>query len=234
MESRGGSRIERWRADAVVGFLLTIALLLAANAALARGLVTDAHAALLLGYLAAWVPLLGAVIVACYLHGSRSLPRDIGLRFRPIDLLWGLSIGLLARVVTSLIEIAGYGRTGGSAVILGNPAHDGWWWFGMIVAPVVVAPIIEELFFRGLVLRALLGALRGPGSTAVAIVLSSAVFALLHVLDAGSTTAAIVTGTSTLVFGLAAATLATLTGRLGGAIIAHIAFNALAVATGLL
>ena len=226
-------RGRRWGlADAAIGIALALLLLLAAG----QLVLTDQHLAVLVSYLSSWIPLLGAVLVACYLRGSCSLARDLGLRFRPLDLLWGLAIGMLARVVASLVEIGGYGHMGGGAVTLGTPVHDGWWVFGAILAPVFVAPLIEELFFRGLLLRSLLTALAGAGTIqrASAILISSALFAMLHMLEAGSTTTAIVVGVSTFLFGVAAATVATLTGRLGGATIAHITFNALGVVPGLI
>lgn len=228
---RPGAR--RWGlADAAVGILLAVALLLGVGGTF----LADQHLALLLSYLVVWVPLCGTVLVACYLRGSRSLARDFGLRFRPIDLLWGLAVGMLARVFASLVEIGGYGQMGGGAVTLGETVHDGWWWFGALIAPVIVAPVIEELFFRGLLLRATLKYLTGAVvmRNAVAIVLSGAVFAVLHVLEAGSGTVAVVVGISTFGFGLAAATLVILTGRLGGAIIAHITVNALGFVPGLI
>lgn len=231
----------RWGlADAAGGLILAAALLLAVGFASAHFWITDSHVLLLLSYLAVWVPLLGAVLVACFVPGSGSvggsgwfsggggsLVGDLGLRFRPIDVLWGLFVGLLARVVASLIEIAEYGHIGTSSVTFGDTVYDGWWLFGALLAPGLIAPLIEELFFRGLVLRALVA------RPVIAVILSGALFALLHVLQADSMTVFAVVGLSTLVFGLAAATLAATTGRLGGAIIAHVTFNALVLVPGL-
>ena len=220
--------------DAAFGVLLAIALVLVVGMATSRFWITDVHFGLLLGYLAVWVPLLSAVLVACFLHGSRSLSHDLGLRFRPLDLLWGLAIGLLARVATSLLEIAQYGRMGSSSATMGEPVYDGWWLFGALLAPILLAPLVEEVFFRGLLLRAVQGVASFSGggrtfSVAIAIVVSGAVFSLVHVLQAGSVTSVAVVGLSTFVFGVSVASVATLTGRLGGAIIAHVTFNALVV-----
>lgn len=225
--------------DAATGVLFAIVFVLLVSMAAARFWITDAHLGLLLSYLAVWVPLLGAVAAACWLHGSGSLGRDFGLRFHPLDLLWGLAIGLLARLVASLIEIAGYGQMGTTAPTLGETVYDGWWLFGSLLAPVLLAPFIEELFFRGLLLRAVLGVTvanrNGRGlSMGIAIVVSGVVFALLHVLEAGSISAVVVVGVSTFLFGAAAASVAALTGRLGGAIVAHVTFNALVIVPALL
>lgn len=188
-----------------------------------------------------WVPLLGAVFVSCFHRGAgiRSLVHDLGLRIRPIDLLWGLDIGLLARVVASLLQIVFYGRMATGAPVLGPLEHDGCWLFGALLAPALLAPSVEELFFRGLLLRAVLGSVLANGgsrrfSVGSAVAVSALVFALAHVLPVGSVGAAVVVGVSTLVFGLAAASVAVLTGRLGAAIIAHVTFNALVVLPALL
>jgi membrane protease YdiL (CAAX protease family) len=246
----------RWGlTDAAAGVLGAIVLALALGGAFARFWIVDAQIAMLLGYLVVWVPLLGAVLIACFWRGSRSLVRDFGLRFRPLDLLWGLSIGLLARVVASFVEIGLFGHIGGGSVTFGETVYDGWWLFGTLLAPVLIAPFIEELFFRGLLLRAVARATAAGGGTVgvprsvpqgvprsvpqsvslgIAIAVSGLVFALVHVLQASSVSGAWAVGLSTLVFGLAAAALAALTGRLGGAIIAHVTFNALVVVPALL
>ncbi|MGH9062243.1 MAG: lysostaphin resistance A-like protein, partial [Acidimicrobiales bacterium] len=86
----------------------------------------------------------------------------------------------------------------------------------------VGAPLVEELFFRGLLLRALLGRTRAP----VAMVLSALLFAMAHfeaVQFAGLA-----------LFGCVLGYLACRTGRLGPGMAAHAAFNAAAVVTLLL
>ncbi|KGJ81726.1 hypothetical protein GY21_01155 [Cryobacterium roopkundense] len=220
---------QRGLTDATVGVVFAVLFVLGASAAVVGFWIADPNLSLLLGYLAVWIPLLGAVGVACYFHGH-----DIGLRFRWLDLLWGLSIGLLARSVASAVEILGYGQMGSSAVTFGETVYDGWWLFGALAAPVLLAPLIEELFFRGLLLRSMLGVTRAGGGTrgasvVIAVLVSASVFALVHVLTVGTVTGVWVVGISTLLFGLGAACLAVLTGRLGGAVLAHVTFNALVV-----
>lgn len=82
------------------------------------------------------------------------------------------------------------------------------------VAVVLVAPVVEELFFRGL----LLGALRRRWGTGVAVVGSSLVFGVTHFqpLQFVALTAA----------GLMFAGAAVRTGRLAAAIAVHAGFNA--------
>ncbi|QYF73727.1 type II CAAX prenyl endopeptidase Rce1 family protein [Cryobacterium sp. PAMC25264] len=224
---------------AAVGVVAAVLLVVGVNILLTRGIILDQQLGTLLSYLVAWVPFLGAVLIFCFGFGTRSLVRDIGLRFRPLDVLWGLTVGVVARVLATIVEIAGYGQMGSTGATLGEPVRDLWWLFVVLLAPVVLSPLIEEMFFRGLVLRSVRGAASGKGvspavAAGTAVVVSAAVFALVHMIDTGSLIATVVIGVSTFLFGLGAGALAVLTGRLGGAIVAHVTFNALVVVPALL
>jgi membrane protease YdiL (CAAX protease family) len=230
-------RVSRQRSGlsiAAIGLVAAVVLVIGLNELFLRGVIRDRALGELLSYLVVWVPLLAAVLTFCFILGSRSLARDIGLRFRPLDLLWGLTLGVIARVMATILEIAGYGQMVSGGAILDEPAHDLWWVFAVILAPVLVSPVIEELFFRGLVLRAVGRAAAGNGAAqrmalGIAVAVSAITFALIHLINAGSPTAVLVIGLSTLLFGLGAGALAAVTGRLGGAIVAHVVFNALVV-----
>ena len=89
----------------------------------------------------------------------------------------------------------------------------------LVLVTVVMAPVVEELFFRGLVLRS---AERRWG-TAWAIAFSSLLFGITHFEPLQLPPLAL--------FGAIAAILTVRTGRLGPAIWAHVGFNALAIAT---
>ena len=89
----------------------------------------------------------------------------------------------------------------------------------LFVAFAVLAPVVEELFFRGL----FLGAIRKRFGSAVAIALSSIVFGLVHVN--GFDKAGVFTGGALALFGLALALLVERYRVLGPAIAAHVAFN---------
>ncbi|MDJ0351055.1 CPBP family glutamic-type intramembrane protease [Cryobacterium sp. PH29-G1] len=218
-------------APAAVGMSVAMVLIVVVGSA---GF-NDQRLALLLGYLCVWVPLVAAVVVAGGRPGAAFWVRGLRLTLRPIDLIWGLGVGLLARTVASLIEIWGYGGVGSTGVQLGETVYDAWWVFGTLLAPVLLAPVIEEVFFRGLVLRAVHGQTMAHRATwaaaPIAVGVSGLTFALLHLmaLSLSNTTTVLVVGSATLVVGLATAWLALATGRIGGAIIAHVTFNALVI-----
>jgi len=87
----------------------------------------------------------------------------------------------------------------------------------LVLAVVVVAPLVEELFYRGLLLRVLsswIGRLGGAVSCSI-------VFAIVH--------PGAITYPGLFLFSLVLCGLTMLTGRLGPAVIAHMAFNAAAL-----
>lgn len=98
----------------------------------------------------------------------------------------------------------------------------------LAVLAVVVAPVVEELLFRGIVLR---GLMLRTGFWPAAIT-SSALFGLLHAQ--GSAAEAMLLAVATGVFGVGLCVLVRRTGRLGPAIGVHALRNALAVAAALL
>jgi membrane protease YdiL (CAAX protease family) len=101
-----------------------------------------------------------------------------------------------------------------------------------------IAPIIEELAVRGLVMRSVRNAILRRGRTPpseerrrlaidLSIVVSALFFAAIHLHKATDLDSTIRIGVSALVVGLCLGWVATRTGRIGGTIIAHIALNGL-------
>lgn len=221
--------------DAGVGIMLALGCAWLVGAAEIRAWRTPAELQFALSYLATWVPLLSVVFFASYVRGAQSFRTDFGLRVSWLDVLYGLTLGFFLRSIATVIEIAVYGRPAGGGITFGPTVYDVWWVLLAIIAPVLLAPVIEELFFRGLLQRAVLRASRrsmAPSSrlpAVIAVTVSSLVFAAVHVLQTGGGAQAVVVGISTLVLGIGLGALAAVTGRLGGAIIAHIVFNGLGV-----
>lgn len=229
----------RWGiGESIFGLGLAVSFMWLLVRWLTSGVYYDGYVALLLSYAVVWAPLLGACVFYSFVTGTQSFARDLGLRITWLDALFGIGIGLVARAVASLFEIAFYGRMNGLGVTFGEVVYDGWWVFGALLAPVLFAPFVEELFFRGLVqrtsMRLSLGVLPAGAAIGISVLVSAVLFTILHLAEVTNLTAALVLGLSTLVFGLASGLLAALTGRVGGSVVAHMTFNGSLVLTGLL
>jgi membrane protease YdiL (CAAX protease family) len=167
-----------------------------------------------------WVSLLVSTIVISNRWGTGSLRDDYGLRFRTFDLL-GIPIGIATQL--ALIP-ALYWVLHISADEVNQPARRLTDRAGssaevviLVLMVVVGAPIIEELFFRGLLMRSI----QARWNDGLALVVSAVFFALVHVQ--------LLQFAGLLLFGLILGTCAQRTGRLGMGILAHAAFNGTAV-----
>ncbi|MGH9150568.1 MAG: lysostaphin resistance A-like protein, partial [Acidimicrobiales bacterium] len=159
------------------------------------------------------------------LRGTGRLGADVGLRLRPVDLVVGAVAGAVAsRVLVALVYLPLerccpdlVDRVDDEARELVDLAQ-GPGLLLLAVLTVVGAPLVEEIFFRGVLQVALvrrLGAVAGVGVASVA-------FALVH-FQALQFPALVL-------FGVVAGTLAHRAGRLGPAVVTHVAFNGIAVA----
>lgn len=155
-------------------------------------------------------------------------------RFRPIDLAYALLFGIALRSIAVLAEAlaAGGFRLPGLVLIDGQlEAGD---WITWVIAPIVLAPFIEEWIFRGVLQPLTAYSLKRFGiphrsALALAVVVVAALFAAGHLLlNPGG--APWVTGVTTFLVGLACGSLSAFTGRLGPAIGTHAVFNATGVA----
>ena len=174
--------------------------------------------ALAAGEAALWLGLLGAPIVASRRKGSGSLAQDFGLSVRWTDALIGLPTGvacqllLVPLIYLPLQQFVSKHDLEEPVRKVTDSAHGG----GYIVLTIVVvvgAPIVEELFFRGLVLRSL----QRRFGDAWAVVGSALVFGLAHFewLQLPALVA----------LGLILGTMAVRTKRLGPSIFTHAGFN---------
>lgn len=236
---------------------------------------------LISSYLVVWLPLSGASVVASRVAGrvaGSGLRHDTALAFRPVDVALGAAAGLVLRALAEILEPT----TGSYGWLLLDPAAAGdraqYYAIAaiMVLAAVVIGPVIEEVFFRGLLLRSLLGALAGGGGPSArggrhsvgvasgragggghqlaevseravgsagaagsrlvmvaAVIISSALFAGLHLLSLGQSPSWILL-VVTFLLGVIAAALTLWTGRLGPAIVAHVTYNAIGLALAML
>lgn len=188
-----------------------------------------------LSYAVAWAPLVAAIVIGFARTGPLSVRDRLAVRAKPVDIAWGIGGGLFARAFALLATVVVTGRTGlGSPPSLDGGPH-GWQAVMAVLFPVVIGPAIEELFFRGYLQRAVesLGRLRlsAWAATVIAVGVSAVLFAAMHVvLQADMDETAMLTlAIGALVFGVVAGAIVAYTGRVTGAIAAHIVFNAIAV-----
>jgi membrane protease YdiL (CAAX protease family) len=211
----------------VAGFLLAS---LAAGAyldAIGKPRATHSLGAVLLSLAGLWTGLVAAALVA-----SRHLSRDYGLLLRPWpDLVLGPVIGVASQLaLVPLLELPLLPFVHNLSQEVGKPAQEltsGVHGAGLVVLALFVcvgSPLVEELFFRGLLLRSLLGVGGRLGRTlgpVLSIAVTSLLFALAH-FEA-------IQFLGLAGFGAVLGYLAWRTGRLGPGIVAHASFNAVAI-----
>ena len=216
--------VPRWALGAAVigwvGGLLCGTLLLVAWVAL-TGRDAAALSSVAVAQVGFWIGLLGAVVVVSRRGGTGDVAADFGLRFRAVDVLVGGLSGFGAQVAVVLLYLPF--RSFFDSKDLEQPAREladkahgvTFVVFALVIA--VGAPVVEELFYRGLLLRSLQRYMAsGP-----AVIVSGLVFGVTHFELLQLPALALV--------GVLFAVLAVRTGRLGPAIWAHIAFNATTV-----
>lgn len=178
----------------------------------------------LAGLLGLWVGLLGVPIYASYRKGAHSLATDFWFRF---DWKRDIPLGVLLAVGLRVADM-GLGALGQWVGLSPEDMSNGQFMSGhsllptvvLIVAATLAAPVIEELFFRGLTLQAVM---RRYGA-ATGVVVSSLLFGLMHLqsFTAGGLFIVVVTGTLGAVFAITTLR----TGRMGAGVVGHVAFNA--------
>lgn len=193
--------------------------------------VTDTITLALVTLPIGWIALVGYLVILTRLKGYGSLRRDFGFRFRWVDPFMGFSIGLLILFVSFVVRVAvakafGEEPTGNADAIFGDVQSNRYAVLAMAAMAAIGAPIVEELFFRGLALRAF--EKRWAGAV-VGVCCSSLLFALLH-FQAGTVASALSLIAGIFVYGASFAVMARATGRLGPSIFAHMTINGLASA----
>ncbi|MGH1505604.1 MAG: lysostaphin resistance A-like protein [Acidimicrobiales bacterium] len=155
--------------------------------------------------------------------------RDFRWQFKWRDLLIGplgavVAIGLAtvaAETVSRLLDVSDDDAT--NTEILTDFEGTPWFWV-FVFAVAIGAPIAEELFFRGLTLRAI----QKRWGLSAALFGSTIIFTVPHYSGGGWGGAAVIF-TAIGVVGLVFGVLAIQTGRLGPAVIAHVVFNSFTV-----
>ncbi|TML42999.1 MAG: CPBP family intramembrane metalloprotease [Actinobacteria bacterium] len=171
-----------------------------------------------------WAGFIGACVYVSRRRGTGSLSRDFGLAFRPIDVAFGLAGSLVARVlagfaVLPFVFLFRHARAP-ERDVLGSVTHGALGWLVVVFVACVGAPVVEELFFRGLVQVRLIG--RWGPVTGIGV--TSVLFGAAHLIAWR--------GPITLLYGIAVAAGGVVlgemryhTGRLGTSMAAHMFFN---------
>ncbi len=171
-----------------------------------------------------WGGLLGAVLWVA--HKGAGLRETFGFRARWGDVPAGAAVGIASQYLlvpliswpfVVLIAHKSLSDLGETATKLTEKAHDPLGVVLLVLIVAIGAPIVEELFYRGL----LLGALEDRIGTWGAVVVSGLIFGGSHfiLLELPALSA----------FGMVLAALVVKTRRLGPAIAAHMAFNTVTV-----
>ena len=115
-----------------------------------------------------WSGFVGGAVVASRAWGTGSLRRDLGLVVRLPDVVIGVVTGVVGQLLLlPLLYLPLEHVVPNLDNRLAQPAHHLTGGFPgtdiavISVLTVVVVPVVEELFFRGLVLQSLMRALRG-------------------------------------------------------------------------
>lgn len=159
--------------------------------------------------------------------GLGSLGADFGLVRRPSGGWWAAAPWFFAGVA---LQIVSYWPLRALQLVHGDDAQQeivrvvergsGGAFVLLVFAVLIIAPVAEELMFRGVLLRSLLRRF-DPG---VAVLVSAVAFGLVHLLD--FTVGSLVALPVLVVFGVVSGWLAVTSRDLGRSILFHIGFNA--------
>lgn len=212
----GGRQIYRWDSR-----VLVVALLCAGLGLVGAGTTRWFAAAQtsLLSTVALWLGLSVGVLFAFF----RARPTGL-LRFRLIDLLWGVGIGLILRLIAG--GVAGANSLTFPVTPAGGDVFSTDLWGSFVLPAGFIGPLVEEMFFRGVLLVVLYQLLRrAVGSLAAAIsalLFTTAAFLMLHALFSSVASGDDV---QLVLVGLTCGSLVLLTGRLWPAVLAHMVYN---------
>ncbi len=174
-----------------------------------------------------YVGFAGSAWAASKQWGTGRPLQDLGIRFTRADLGWGPLAGFGALVASIAIAIAVSPfpeLEGTNTEFVTRHAESPLGVVLVVGATMVGAPIFEEIFFRGLVLRSL----RSRLHVVPAVAVQSLFFGLVHVQPTqgvGTLSVIVATGAIGAVFAVAAVRAR----RLGPAIIGHAVFNGVVV-----
>ncbi|MEA3055860.1 MAG: protease family protein [Actinomycetota bacterium] len=212
---------------AIVGLAAGVGLALAAGRVVQHDEPSLA-VRIILGSATLWTGLLGAIVVVSRRRGTGSIVRDFGFRVRWSDIGLGFAAALVGRIISglSLLPIIAvdrdFAQRDTSRLFEGDVS--GWTWFVAVLVICVGAPLVEELFFRGLLQNRLVARF-GVG---IGIPVASILFGAAHLVGwQGYST--FVQAWAVTFGGMVLGVTYHYSKRLGTSIIAHSLFNVVAV-----
>lgn len=173
-------------------------------------------------FLAYWPVLVGTAVIASRRRGTGSLVADLGLRVERRDIVPGVLAGLgsqflLLPLLYLPFELLNRDLDVSEKAEETLGVASGGSLFLLAVLVIAIAPVVEELFFRGLLQRTV--ARWVPPLAAV--VISALLFGITHFQP--------IQLLGLIAFGCVLGVLAQRSGRLGQSVIAHMSFNAASV-----
>ena len=164
--------------------------------------------------------------------GTGSLRSDFGLVLRRApkawfaDLPWffaGIGLQLAALLPIGLLNVL-YGHTAKQDVVKTAEGAAGWQVPALALAIVLLAPLTEELLFRGSLLRSLLR----KTTPELAVLITAVIFGLVHALGDPSV-GTVIALPAIVLLGVVSGYQAVKTGALSRSILLHVGFNTLSV-----
>lgn len=214
-----------WAGGFVASVLAVLAVVLVRGSGTGPG-AEDLGLSLSLGWLVVlqaplWFGLMGVPLLARR-HGL-DWRAQLGWWMRPSDALVGVGVGIVMQLALvpllywPILRIFDDLDVEGPARELADLAHGPFDVAALVVMTIIGAPIVEEVFFRGL----LQGALRDRFGPVRAVALASVAFAVTHFQ--------VVQFPALVLVGVVQGLLVLRTGRLGAAVWSHMSFNAVTV-----
>jgi membrane protease YdiL (CAAX protease family) len=186
--------------------------------------VSDDIGVLLASVVGQGIGIIGSLWIIARWKGRGSLRADFGFVVRARDWVWlAAGIGLQLATTIALLPISElHGKGDAQEVVKQFEDARGLQVVLFSLVVVLVAPVAEELLFRGALLRCLLR----RTTPAWSVFLSALVFALVHPLSS-PTIGSVMAVPALLLLGVVSASAAVRTGNLSASILLHAGFNLL-------
>lgn len=174
-----------------------------------------------------WAALLTACWKASRRYGTGNLRHDFGLTVSGRDVGWGALMAVVAKLAGAIavIPLVGNKRLiGSNQGVYGKVDTNVGTYLIFAVIAVVFAPAVEELFFRGLLLRSLTSVLGTGGAIAV----TSILFGLAHfspLLGLANVSVIMVISAGGVIFGITS----WWRRKVGASIVTHATYNLISV-----